>query len=117
MTREEIEKMSAGREMDALVMEWVTKFTVDDNFHIPSYSTDIAAAWAAVEKLQEIYPDYDFYLEKSGRHVEFWFRINDTSQGGWNSSGAWDKRISDAEADTAPLAICRAALLAVMELK
>ena len=67
----------------------------------PRYSTDIAAAWQVVEKLLEVLPYQDIHLE----HLEWtgWAvgTCFDKSEGGWDD---W------VYADTAPLAICLAAL-------
>ena len=60
MTPEQIDKLEAGRELDALVAEKV--FNYDgicqvagcSERHDPRYSTDIAAAWLVVEKLQQL---------------------------------------------------------------
>jgi hypothetical protein len=72
---------------------------------LPHYSTDIAAAWLVVEKMQEkrncLSLTYGIF---SGDFVFEWkaeFRMVPKDGIAW--------------ADTAPLAICRAALLAVME--
>jgi hypothetical protein len=97
MTREEILNMPAGREMDALIAERVFKTTEDDDWGsdgLLSFSTDIAAAWQVVEKLKPNYPLLDMYCI-----------------GDWASSfgdGEWGYGY----AETAPLAICRAALIA-----
>ena len=113
--------MPAGREMDALIRQyvfgqtpprkngeltrsWVDGYLCEDTF----YSTDIAAAWEVVEKLKmAIVP-----LE---------------SPDGWASHdnqsfdiihGYYERPVVDwASATTAPLAICRAALLAIIELQ
>ena len=126
-----IDEMEAGRELDALVAEKVMGFYwrdvnehqralcppgIDDFFeilwgedldkYVPDYSTDITAAWLVVEK----HPHY-FILS----------RTND-----WRGPGMlgdpkkWVCRFYAPErfkvvADTAPLAICRAALKAVQE--
>jgi hypothetical protein len=134
MTRDEILNMPAGREMDALIAEkvmgwfWKTEgytrlgFMEGDRFrygvvrgggtadeytsNLPNYSNDISAAWVVVRK----HPHY-FSLVRS----------NET---GWRPApwGAmlWLCRFYapgkfEAKAETAPLAICRAALLAIME--
>lgn len=69
------------------------------SYNGPDYSTDIAAAWEVVE---EVWVDARFNLE--------WHR------GTW-VAGEYDHHegvfVYEAEADTAPLAICRAALKAV----
>jgi len=101
MTRDDILNMPAGREMNRLVMEWVTELTVDDNFYIPAYSTDIAAAWEVVAKMGNVNELHDVELRTSIR--------------GWICSifNSFDN--FEVNAETAPLAICRAALLAVMD--
>lgn len=103
------DEMKAGRELDALIAENVFKRKVvyvgghphltegNDNYlggDCPHFSTQIADAWLVVEKLP---PPYTI-----GRYNEEWVvtiaRDDDTKQG---------------RADTAPLAICLAALKAV----
>jgi hypothetical protein len=121
MTAEQIDAMPAGREMDALVAEKVMGFVVMrhrdvDGQHIEHnpdelmrgpdgeapryaymvpvdhYSTDIAAAWEVVEKL----------VSEQGLHL--W----------WHNVWLVDFALSGAQrAETAPLAICRAALKTV----
>lgn len=71
----------------------------------PAYSTSIEAAMQIVEK----HPHY-FYLVRS----------NDNGRFGWKEQMTWKCRFyapksMEAEADTAPLAICLAALKAVEE--
>lgn len=118
-----IDQMPAGREMDSLIAERVMGWTVfygehngydllDDEiangyppdeepegvpFEIPNYSTDIAAAWEVVEKMKN-------YLFVCGRTDDgiweaYFFPVN---------SGIG--KLSEAHGDTAPSAICRAAL-------
>jgi hypothetical protein len=142
MTLEEVLDVSAGRELDALVAEkvmgWVyreywgqlvpsehldapmwSEWAQDksgdvcrhpinrmpnipyrgDKPWIPEYSTDISAAWEVVEKNKE----YWFFLMYSADMKQWWceYRVN--------------KQKGRVTADTAPLAICRAALLAMSE--
>lgn len=118
MMKDEILNMPAGREIEALIaveifgwqwlpwsgnteqkvlvqypeqaesMDWWGKDVMD---LVPGYSTDIAAAWDVVYKLHNV---------AINRHHVFWFcsfKGNESAQG-----------------ETAPLAICRAALLAVV---
>jgi hypothetical protein len=116
MTRDEIENTPAGKEMDALIAREIFGMTIDKTFKgewvvNPSYyvgslgesrargwapkpySTDIAAAWEVVEK------------KLVGMHLGF--ILTDMWELTWGEIGVI--------ADTAPLAICRAALLAVMK--
>lgn len=124
MTRDEILAMPAGRELDTLVAENVMGETKPIYAHEPghllaikhgswyclpefdkgdecewraqSFSSDISAAWEVVEKLKEFKPiiNYDPF------HKKWFVRFN----GGEFHS-----------AEVAPLAICRASLLAVLE--
>jgi len=116
MNRDKILKMEAGRELDVLVARilfgnlpfiqkrkraakkdyysiWAVKTKSGGYGKLPFYSTDIAAAWQIAEKLQEFYPCL------------------------WKEDGYWEclfaVEYATATADTAPLAICRAALLAM----
>ena len=103
--------MPAGRELDALVAEKVmgqetTEWTdglggTGVTFFAPvePYSTDIAAAWEVAEKL----------IQTLGIAVEQPFH-----DGIWRCTifGLWPKKWV-CHGETAPLAICRAALKAV----
>lgn len=128
-----IDDMPAGREMDALVAEKVMAWTsvrtgkkydasdFDDLYGqslggfdwrcpVPGYSTDIAAAWKVVEYLRKRKEPYGAQLD----HIE----ERNQSEGIWvvqfcaKYNEAWWH--AHAYADTVPLAICRAALKAVL---
>lgn len=72
---------------------------------IPRYSTEIAAAWEVVSALGERAP-FPQYLEVANRYSDAAW-IAKVFEGG--------VMVAEAYADTAPLAICRAALAAVAE--
>mgnify|MGYP001243213261 CR=1 FL=1 len=110
----------AGRELDALVHELVmglptmpmVKWTVVpgqpltrtlDPFGVPAYSTDISAAWLVVEKLQEQGVRVDILSDWHGHRT---CRVARKSEILYDALD-WS--------DTAPLAICRAALRAVRQ--
>lgn len=114
--------MEAGRELDALVAEKVMGHKVkwgrsrfypldyDTPFFdeqplkrsIPNYSTDIAAAWEVVEKLKEqTAPERDIEI---GCYSFYRVSIVDA---------ATEAEIAVMENDSAPLAICLAALKAL----
>ena len=138
MNRDEILKMEAGRELDALVAEYVMGDELARQVGAPEYatrdmamdagdmslegmqigdfdweqiepypySTDIAAAWDVVEMMRNkviykypVCPNIIYHHTDGLWHCEYF-------------SGDW---MRNATAPTAPLAICRAALLAVME--
>jgi hypothetical protein len=105
MTREQIENMPAGREMDFLVMDYLG-YTVYDNY----YSADINSAWGIVEQMMSNGWCYKSYgNEVCGNYVySFEFYLLDDSD---NPIKNFTVRF----ADTAPLAICRAYLLYKME--
>jgi hypothetical protein len=126
MNRDEILAMPAGREMDALIAEKVMGWTLGEPHEIHGWmmhgmvtvrdwvgstndagithiekwspSTDIAAAWEVVEKLGDKFDE----LER-GDGGEFWMCV--VYPDGFIPCVA--------RAETAPLAICRAALLAM----
>lgn len=107
-TREEIESMSANEMMDAAVWMYVFKggtFTGK----LPKFSSDIAVAWEVVEKLNS----YSYWISISNNFMNL-EKIN-WLKGGFlcEYSTGWDEEIDYVIAETAPLAICRAALLAV----
>ena len=118
----DIDKMEAGREMDALVAEkvmgyevyrheysyhdTVNEFTeteyIVENIRVPSYSTDISAAWQVVEKLNTDSP-----FDKFDKFSQILAEGCDADQ---------DDYIADCYnllSGISPLAICRAALKAV----
>jgi len=135
-----IEDIKAGRELDVLVAEKVmndkgityyailTKYGKEisqaaTTFHadglmrslfgasryekriryIP-YSTDIAAAWQVVEKMQKKYV-INIEVDCENIWVEIWRDSTDEPSN--------YKQVADESADTAPLAICLAALKAI----
>jgi hypothetical protein len=127
MTRDEIENTPAGKEMDALIAREIFGMTIDKTFKgewvvNPSYyvgslgesrargwapkpySTDIAAAWQVWEKLVEMerYPTLHQGPDENDDSNTYAYieLVNPADINAW--------------ADTVPLAICRAALLAVM---
>lgn len=140
MTRDEILNMEAGREMDALVAtiimglevhrleksyrgerstpgskvpgEWIHHVLyvyhtpTSRNLDVSHYSANISAAWEVVEKLQ-------------AEPLEYYFGINRTPSIPYEKTGRthWHCELGGkmGYADTAPLAICKAALLAVMD--
>jgi len=121
LTREEIMNMKPGRELDALVAEkvmgWKTNWLKTDwweeinpNTHrhkglVKDFkpSTDIAAAWEVVEKMFERGGcEIGCYGSKSGGK---WFEVIVITMNG-------EVKVT---AHTAHEAICKAALLAVME--
>ena len=133
MTREEIQNMSAGREMDALIAEkifgwswngnfllppsdhpasvnhWCAEWDDDGRPHwLPNYSTDLTTAWEVVEKIGE-WRGFEFLMRRYCMSEKQW-------QAGWFEDGydGYETRVS-AESELPALSICRAALLAVME--
>lgn len=115
MTRDEILAMPAGREMNALivekVMKWNVKVTLKDYvIEYPRYSTDIAAAWQVIEKLAHEPYSWDIKSVNLIGGKLNWFVCY------WGD-GSKPGTILDwyTYCDSLPLAICRVALLAVME--
>ena len=117
----DIDKMEAGRELDAAVwlalegkpIDLLRCRYVDGDIqphagypagHIspPHYSTDIAAAWLVVEKMQWWKAEND--LSEDGS-VMWHFRVGEPPNHKWYSA--------EAPRNQEPLAICRAALKAV----
>jgi hypothetical protein len=121
MTRDEILNMEAGREMDALVARRVmllpnvaqekqrVSWADGNGFHlVEHYSTAISDAWQVVEKLisnglDNIVLKYED--EFTGKGVRAWYL--------YVGKGAYWSY--DSYSDTAPLAICRAALIATLK--
>ena len=142
MTQDEILAMEAGRGIDALIAthilglawwrrgqsgQWIALCPHDTEIPdywirdvppidigeddlseaVPCYSTDIAAAWQVADK-----------LHNSGWWVRVKSAMNeDLEQLGWAAHIGrwWNREYLGTWALTAPLVICRAALLAIME--
>lgn len=118
-------EMQAGRELDALVAEkimgydvkWLPTALSDSQPHYANsdegsgwlycrhYSTDIAAAWLVVERMQCI-DDRGWWPQVT------WLQDFD-GVNKWQASMHAPPRVWSAMADTAPLAICLAALAAL----
>lgn len=110
------DELLAGRELDMLIAEKVMGQTVREEHHkdfpqtvvcrwisetemLPGYSTDISAAWEIIEHLRP----WRFNLE----------RMNRTAGSEWRADFDNRPSIFSGYGDTAPLAICRAALAAL----
>jgi hypothetical protein len=136
MTREEIIAMEPGRKLDTLVAEKVMGLTVyhydkdvEENCYYMLmdtegfpfepfggeketeeeawlscfyYSTDISAAWEVVEKIK--------------KDLDWWIVLNSEGEK-WIALFYWDKYqiACECEAETASEAICKCALMAVMD--
>ncbi|MNR93666.1 hypothetical protein D3C72_247240 [compost metagenome] len=120
MTREEIKAMKPGRELDMLVAENVMGLSViverrpdgitwvkedgREPYVLPSYSTDISAAWEVVKRLREEY-GLRLHLELQNHSGCYIWLENDI---GGNVTGCYEFE-SEIEG------ICKIALLAVMD--
>jgi hypothetical protein len=104
LTREQILAMSAGMEIDTLIAERVMGYTRETD----AYSTDVADAWDVVCKLKSMgwrcyvrdLPDDGIFT--AGTACEF------------QKGDCRGKSTDHVEASSVPLAICRAALLAIL---
>lgn len=144
LTRERIDNLPAGREMDMLIAEhiwgwgwWTCPDAHFDKLNAPNagawapklgwtrveypsksvnsscdhYSTDISAAWTIIEKLENHPNEILSQITRKGWNHEnllwhVWFRECHGVQHDWCAA---DKSL--------PLAVCRAALLAVLEIE
>lgn len=109
--------MKTGRELDALVAEKVMgessgyTHSRDNDFVVTCsrYSTDISAAWLVVEKLRDIGWSVAVCGD-NGWGCTFYKVHTNGSEYIW---ATWKESHGPINADTAPLAICLAALEAV----
>ena len=122
MNRNDILTMEAGREMDELILVHVfdyeklpypaepkfqkpTKDGVECAYHINRYSTDISAAWDVVKEMSA--KGYWCYMGT----------LSSVSYAVFTHESLIPLEKGRASVYDLPLAICRAALLAVMELE
>ena len=91
---------------------------------LPHYSTDISAAWEVTEKITDIFSMPGVF--GGSRYGRFYLYITKVRALGFSANyhqavfkrnGGKDKKVVTSLGDTTPLAICRAALLAVMEIE
>lgn len=127
MDASEIDKLEAGPDLDVLIAEKVmglprldtdlmgrcgTFFGSPDNplvcHKADAYSTSISAAWQVVEKLRERFPV--IRIGTGDLMGKFW---QASFYDAYYEAVAQGKHGDFADADTLPLAICRAALRAV----
>jgi len=94
VTREEIERMEPGKKLDRLVTEKVFGKEVKPGHFCRRYSTDIAAAWEGVEAIKRELQDVTIHDDP------------------YQCVTVSISLLVVARDITAPLAICKAALLA-----
>ena len=118
MTKDEILALPAGRELNIRVAEDVMgrRFAQDEIFgdmenldngvygYLQLYSEDISAAWQVVEKLKGYHPRIEFNIYSQKWEATFSAREADFSY-------------PAVSANTAPEAISKSALLALLEIK
>lgn len=128
MTTEQITKLEAGREMDRAVFEKVFRMDPanariglhadgDIEYYLgypaghdiaPHFSTDIGAAWRVVEKLRETYSRVEVHsVTVLGEDARYVCMVEE------KTGEVHERYVAQADAATAPLAIVRAALMAV----
>jgi hypothetical protein len=118
MTEKEILSLKAGRELNIRVAEAVMgrRYTQDETFgdlevdrqmvygSLQPYSEDISAAWQVMEQMKGYNPRIAF-----DTHSQKWEATFSIREAGFTCPVVL--------ADTAPEAICKAALLALLEVK
>ena len=133
MTKEEILNLPAGRELDILVLTkvmgvdynskdgdnfrvWRNRFTEKADFtfySIPHYSTDISVAWNVVNHfVGEDCRNQDFFIE-CWSDGEWFVAFHPLGYSNRSPKANCDGRKTGNP--SVPLAICRAALLSVLE--
>ena len=126
MTKEKILQLEAGRGLDILVMErvmgytrepreflpehhwaWIESVSKQPTYLLPKFSMDIADAWKVVEKMLGCGVDFSMANTENQADfmwgVDFYIMIDEAAVA----------KVFSANGPTAPLTICRAALLAV----
>lgn len=120
--------MKPSRELDALVAEkvmgiskeqineWLKRhgeysYSFNEVHKFPYYSTDIASAWEVVEKLELFKRKQPFDGGEYHQYCQLW--QDDDEKGKWTIGDFESQLFILAEGETAPHAICLAALKAV----
>lgn len=131
MTLDQIDKLEAGNQVDVLIQEMIFQtfvrpppnehgtclsiaYTMDYD-EVPPYSTSIEAAWRVVEKMLN-HGGKMYQIEMKGYADGFIVKFHENPPVDWCLSKYWDAN-NDKDAskgDTAPLAICKAALKVVI---
>lgn len=126
LTREAVREMLAGREMDALIAErvmgwrlkrqepaaddvWYEREGVTISIHEWKPSTEISDAWKVIEHRRS--QDWWQEIRSAGGRTGNWIVCTD------NAEDPEASRLTIWESPTAPLAICRAALLSTIDPK
>ena len=79
---------------------------------IPHYSTQIADAWLVVEKLRK--DGFYICLMNDGHDGQVWLSMHSENEGTWDKGGQSDRLVAEIDyVESAPLAICLAALKAI----
>ncbi len=118
MTRDEILTMPAGRTMDRRIVEYVMEWQKLSCGWIDAKNKSIVRPefWQPSENIEYAFEVIEHLREKLGT-CKFYIIIDPKK--GDNIRAVFDPILDDeyfeASADTAPLAICRSALLAVMK--
>lgn len=107
LTREEIQGLLPGRELDELIAEQVMGWVSFRIGHlIPNYSTDISAAWEVVENIMSMNLDVRIYCVSMKINNLFDCVIHEGD----------NNKVVVSMQPSLPEAICKAALLAVLNL-
>lgn len=124
MAYNEIDAMEAGHELDALVAEKVMGIKVQwmiDYRNIPQFSIDIAAAWQVIAELNKRGFRVHITVDSDGDCNSVTLEAGDSNcpyNKPYDPSDGHGYTLIEhepIEVQTAPLAICRAALKAVMK--
>lgn len=115
MKKGEILNMQAGQDMDMLISEKVLCLTVDDwNWRFfankTHYSTELGCTQEVIDALAK--PPFSWHIESTNHEggVSWWACLWEDCE-----DGVDDFLVYAANAETVPLAVCRAALLCAFE--
>lgn len=122
MNLDEIKNLKADRETDALIAwhvfgEFSTPYNTGngtrnwDDEHVKHFSTEISAAWEVVEKLAHDGILIRIDVCESCGNLIWWCSMGEETEDGEHIKNLADIRMVE---NSAPLTICRAALLAVI---
>ena len=79
---------------------------------VPKFSVEISSAWKIIDYFDN--DTRDIHVSPSREMGRWYCYIEDNTQGSWNTDSSWNRQLSFESGESAPHAICLAALAALV---